>query len=57
VQAFDQVRIRQDLDAGKPKTLSAYLDELLSPAEQAERSEEQFFAKLERQMMAAANED
>lgn len=53
VQAFDAARIRNDAEQGRPKTLTAYLDELLSPAELAERREEQFFAKLDRQILAA----
>lgn len=56
VAAFDAARIRQDVESGRPKTLAGYLDELLSDAERGARREEQFFAKLDRQI-EAANED
>jgi len=55
IQAFDTARIRGDAEAGNPRSLGEYLAELLSDQEQAERSEEQFFAKFD--LAIAAGED
>lgn len=48
VNAFDAARIAAEAQTGKAKTLGGYLDELLSDEERAAKSEEQFFAWLDR---------
>lgn len=48
IRAFDIARIRGDAEAGKPKTLTDYLSELLSDDERRERDEARFFAMLDR---------
>lgn len=52
VLAFDIARIRGDAEAGKPKSLGHYLDELLPDEEYAAKVEERFFETLDRQIAA-----
>jgi hypothetical protein len=45
--AFDAARIRDEVKAGKARSLRAYLEELMPAAEQFEQSMERMFARLD----------
>lgn len=47
VLAFDTTRIAGDAQSGRARTLTDYLDDLLTPNERFERSVEQMAARLD----------